>query len=131
MVLFLVFIFWHALIPPFCWMPCYKNWFFTCLALLMSIKPSHISNMNCSFRIIFVKIIIIKANVIRIYINKTHIATKNVTLSESALTMTILSLKNTAFSRSLSMLFEANQSGTNFNSFFTQFLRLIFIKAIF
>ena len=69
--------------------------FFTCLALFLSITPSIKSNMDNSFRTIIVKTNIIKANIIKIYSNKTHIITKNVTLSESALTKIISSLKNT------------------------------------
>ena len=52
---------------------------------------------------------------IKIYINKTYIISKNVT-SESALTTTILSLKNTSL-RSSSILWQmTNQSRTNFNN---------------
>ena len=65
MVLFLFSILWHAPILTFCWIPCYgydvlAYFIFTCLELLLSITPSHKSNMNNSFRIIFIKVITIK-----------------------------------------------------------------------
>ena len=51
--------------------------------------------MNDKFRIIMVEIKIIKNNISIIHINKAHIITKNVTLSESELTKTIPPLENT------------------------------------
>ena len=53
--------------------------------------------MNNSFRIIIVNININKTNTIDIYINNTQIITKNVTLSESALTKAISSLENITY----------------------------------
>ena len=73
--------------------------FFTSLTLLISLTSfSHMSNMNNSFAITILKIIIIKANIIKIYISMYSV--KNITLSESALTTTISPLKNTVLSRS-------------------------------
>lgn len=55
---------------------------FHCLYLTRSNE----SNIDNSFRIIIVKIIIIK---VKLYSIKTHIFTKNVTLTESSVTRTI------------------------------------------
>ena len=88
--------------------------FFTCLVLLISITPSHKSSLNNNSMIIIVKIIM-KFRIIKICIYKTHMITKNATLSEPALTNTISSLRNMRLSKSSSILFVRNQSGTSFN----------------
>ena len=67
--------FWLVPITSFYWMPCYRHsfspyHFLTCLPLLLFITPNHKFNMNDSFRII------VKVNIIKIYINKTHIIFK-------------------------------------------------------
>ena len=73
------------------------------------------SNMNSSFRIIIVRIIIINGNISKIYINKTHFITKKCNI-KFTLKKAISSLKNTALLRSLSMLFVTNQSGRDVNN---------------
>ena len=67
--------------------------YIACVALFISIIPSYKRNMNNSFRIIIVKINMVKGNIniIKIYIKKNYIITKNVPLSEFALTKTISS----------------------------------------
>ena len=49
---------------------------FKYFTLCRSIMASHQSDMNNSFRIIFIKIIILKNNIIKIYSIKAHIITK-------------------------------------------------------
>ena len=83
---FFFLIFWYAPIPPFCWnsiqlevelleqlelevLICCLYFSFTCFALFISATPSHKYNMNNSFRIMFVKIYFIKANIIKICTN--------------------------------------------------------------
>ena len=51
--------------------------------------PSHNSNMNNSFRIIIVKISIIKDNIVKVYNITTNVLAKNATLSENLLATTI------------------------------------------
>ena len=61
-------------------------YFFTCLALFISVTPSHKSNTNNNLRIITIKIIIIKVNIIKVFSIKRPISSlKNGTLSESSL----------------------------------------------
>lgn len=57
-----------------------------CFVMLTYFTASHKSDMNITFKTIVMKINIIKTNfIIKIYIKKSYIATKNVTLLESAL----------------------------------------------
>ena len=56
--------------------------------------PSHKSEMNNRFRIIFIKINIINVNFIKIYTKITHFITKDATLLESTLTKTLQLLEN-------------------------------------
>ena len=71
----------QALILTLCLFHMYLSLFssFFCLslfALYIFITPSHRPNINNSFRIIFIKTIIIKVNIIKICSMKTHLITK-------------------------------------------------------
>ena len=90
--------------------------FFACFAMLIFVKPSHLSHMIHCFRIIIAKIIIIKANIINTNINKTHIITKKCDIIRIFINRDYIFIKNTTLSRSLSILFVKKQSGTNFNN---------------
>ena len=82
MILFFCFlIFWHVRIPPSCWMPWYRHelfsyFVFTCFVLLIPTIPSHTSNMIISFRIIIVKLILNKINIIKYFTIKAYIIDK-------------------------------------------------------
>ena len=87
MVLFLFPIFWHASIPPSFLMLSSSQLFSadifcTCVELFISITRSCKSNMNDSFWIISLKIIITKANIINIFVLKPILSRKNITVLE-------------------------------------------------
>ena len=72
--------------------------------------------MNNNFRIIFIKINIIKFNIVKLYTKITHFITKNVTLAESPSKKSISWLANKASSCVLITILVTNQSGTSFNA---------------
>ena len=84
--------------------------FFTCLALFISIKNSHKSNMNNCFRIIVIKIMIIEVSIIKINNNKIHIIAKNCDNVRICINKKYLIIKNYSILPSLpSILFVTNQ----------------------
>ena len=64
--------------------------FFTCLSLFISITPSHKLNVNNSLRIFFIKIIIIKVNIMRSIVLKLISSLRNVIILESISTKNII-----------------------------------------
>ena len=108
---FILLIFWHAPILPSCWLPCYRHWFFTyiffkCFAFFQFITPRQKSDINNSFRIMFIKINIIKVDFIKVYAKNTHFITKKCGYS---------SLWNKGLWSFLIIVSVTNQSATNFN----------------
>ena len=87
--------------------------FLTCLALFTFIMSSHKSNINNSFRIIFIKVTITKVNTIKAYSIKTHIITKNYGIIRIFINKDYIILDNTTSSSFSSILFVTNQSRTN------------------
>ena len=77
---------------------------------------SNTSSKNNISRFTFIKIIIIKANVMKVYSNKITPSLKNVTASESISSRSVTSLENTTLSTFSNVLFVTNQSGTNFDT---------------
>ena len=76
-------------------------------ALFISVTQSQKFNINNSFRIIIIKTIIIKDNIIKV----DHIVTKNVTLSESSSTKTMSSLESITSSSFSSNLIKTSKRG--------------------
>ena len=75
---FFFLIFWYARIPPCFRIPHCWHYFFTflkCFAFFKFNMSSQKSDKNNSIRVIFMKIII-KINIIKIYINNTHLITR-------------------------------------------------------
>ena len=78
-----IFILWHALLSPSCWMPYCRHWFFAniffkCFTLLKSLMSNHKSYKNNRFRLTFIKININKVNIIKIFTKNIYFTTKNV-----------------------------------------------------
>ena len=88
--------------------------FFKCFLFFKFNMPSQNPDMNNSIRIIFIKIII-KINIIKIYIKNAHFITKNTTLRESLLKWSIFSSAYRAEKIFLIILLATNQLGISFN----------------
>ena len=101
-------------------------WDVTLLALILDLSffkgflffkfnmPSQNPDMNNSIRIIFIKIII-KINIIKIYIKNAHLITKNTILRESLLKWSIFSSAYRTEKKFLIILLATNQSVISFN----------------
>ena len=76
--------------------------------LFKSITLNHKTDMNNSFRIIFIKISIIKVNIINIYTNKTYFITIKSDITRFFTKKTISLLEDTA-SSSFSIIFFCNK----------------------
>lgn len=93
--------------------------------------PSHNSNIINSFWMTFIKIIITKVNVMKICINKAHIAAKkcnNIRIYNMNIYITIRKYILSSFS---STLFVRNLSGTNFNVIIWKSAALLYISWVF
>ena len=71
---------WIYFFKSYFWMPCYRPQFFAYtlskyFVLFKFIAPSHKSDMSNSVRIMFIKISIVKVNIIKIYTKNTHFIT--------------------------------------------------------
>ena len=75
------------------------KYFFKCFMLFKSIMPSHKFLMSNSFRIISIKINIMKVIIINIYTKNIQLITRNTTLPKFLSTKTISQLKNITSSR--------------------------------
>ena len=112
-------IFSQAPISPSCWMPCYRHklfMFFQYFVLFKYIIPSQKFDINNNFRIIFIKIIIIKVNVIKIYMKNTHLISKKCNFTKIFIRKEYIIVKNKSTMKLSSILHVANQSGINFNA---------------
>ena len=90
-------------------------YFFKCFTFFKFIVPSQRSDMNNSFKIIFMKISIIKVNIIKIYTKNTHFITWKCDITRIFIKKSTSSMQIKYYKAFLIILLVANQSGINFN----------------
>ena len=105
--------------PLYCWIPCNRHYFlsyffFKYFSLFKFIAQRQQRDMNNSFRIISIKISIIKVNIIRIYTNSTHFITWKCDITRILIKKEYIIIWKWSIIKFFNFLFVTNRLGTNF-----------------